>query len=314
MKKTSAFLVASLLLATSLAHAQVGVGTTTPNSSSILDVSSSTKGLLAPRLTLAQRNAIGSPATGLLIYQTDSTPGFYVYTGAAWTAVSTAPTTDAAALTTGTLAAARLPGTVTTQGNTFNGTSQLVQTTAAGALPALSGTNLTNLNATGLATGTVPVARLASSGTASASTFLRGDNTWAAPAAATPTTQVPNAFYGHATGTATNFTSPVQSTVATGANASVLFLVPATGNYTITYTSYASTAFTLDLLAVAPTNTATFTVGSTLASVGVAASTSSGTAVTGTLASSLALTAGTIITMRTSASAFGVYFTKLTVQ
>lgn len=47
-----------------------------------------------------------------------------------------------------------------------------------GTLPAISGVNLTALNATNLGSGTVPVARLGASGTASTATFLRGDNTW----------------------------------------------------------------------------------------------------------------------------------------
>jgi hypothetical protein len=65
-----------------------GIGTTSPNSSSLLEVKSTTKGVLIPRMTLTQRNAIASPATGLLIYQTNSTPGFYYYNGTAWTAVT----------------------------------------------------------------------------------------------------------------------------------------------------------------------------------------------------------------------------------
>ena len=65
-----------------------GIGTTTPNSSSLLEVKSTTKGILIPRMTKAQRDAITSPATGLLIYQTNSTPGFYYYNGTSWTAVS----------------------------------------------------------------------------------------------------------------------------------------------------------------------------------------------------------------------------------
>ena len=40
------------------------------------------------RMTFTQRNAIVSPATGLMIYQTNSTPGFYYYDGAAWKAVT----------------------------------------------------------------------------------------------------------------------------------------------------------------------------------------------------------------------------------
>src|SRR5437762_13953820 len=64
-----------------------GIGTTTPNASSLLDVVSTTKGGLIPRMTKTQRDAIVAPVQGLLIYQTNSTPGLYYYDGA-WTAVA----------------------------------------------------------------------------------------------------------------------------------------------------------------------------------------------------------------------------------
>lgn len=51
------------------------------DASSLLDVSSTAKGILIPRMTFAQRNAIVGPATGLLIFQTDNTPGFYYNAG-----------------------------------------------------------------------------------------------------------------------------------------------------------------------------------------------------------------------------------------
>jgi hypothetical protein len=51
-----------------VASAQVGIGTTTPDSSAQLDVSSSQKGFLVPRMTTTQRNNITNPANGLLIY------------------------------------------------------------------------------------------------------------------------------------------------------------------------------------------------------------------------------------------------------
>jgi hypothetical protein len=65
----------------------IGVNTdgSTPHASAMLDVKSTDKGFLAPRMTQTQRNAIVSPAAGLLIYQTDNTPGFYYYNGTAWT-------------------------------------------------------------------------------------------------------------------------------------------------------------------------------------------------------------------------------------
>jgi hypothetical protein len=59
-----------------------------PNASAILDIKSTTKGLLIPRMTLVQRNAIATPADGLLVYQTDNTPGYYNYTGSAWAALA----------------------------------------------------------------------------------------------------------------------------------------------------------------------------------------------------------------------------------
>ena len=56
----------------------------TPDASSVLDLRSTTKGLLAPRMTEAQKDAISSPATGLVVYQTNGTAGFYYYDGSAW--------------------------------------------------------------------------------------------------------------------------------------------------------------------------------------------------------------------------------------
>ncbi|MFH2143459.1 MAG: hypothetical protein ABIJ97_13625 [Bacteroidota bacterium] len=55
----------------------------TANSSAMLDVKSLTKGLLIPRLTTAQRTAIVTPATGLLVFDT-SINGFYYYNGSTW--------------------------------------------------------------------------------------------------------------------------------------------------------------------------------------------------------------------------------------
>jgi len=58
-----------------------------PNASSMLDVSSTEKGILIPRMTLTQRDQINSPVTGLMIYQTDNTSGFYFYNGTSWVVV-----------------------------------------------------------------------------------------------------------------------------------------------------------------------------------------------------------------------------------
>lgn len=97
MKKN--FLLGLLLVLVQAAHAQTnifpqsgsaGIGTTSPNSSAAMEIVSTSKGLLIPRMTKTQRDAIASPATGLMIYQTNSTPGFYYYNGTAWVTISLA--------------------------------------------------------------------------------------------------------------------------------------------------------------------------------------------------------------------------------
>jgi len=58
------------------ANAQnVGIGTTTPDTTAVLDLSSTGKGFLPPRMTLLQRNEIEAPAQGLMVYDIDRVPG-----------------------------------------------------------------------------------------------------------------------------------------------------------------------------------------------------------------------------------------------
>jgi len=75
-----------LMLGSVPTFAQLGVGTTNPAASAALDVSSpgNNKGILIPRLSAAQKDAIANPAEGLLIYQTTAPIGFYYYAGTSW--------------------------------------------------------------------------------------------------------------------------------------------------------------------------------------------------------------------------------------
>jgi len=70
-----------------LAQGNVGIGTNNPDVSALLDLTSTDKGLLAPRLTTIQRVAIISPATGLLVYDTDFNQ-FWYFNGIVWVPIS----------------------------------------------------------------------------------------------------------------------------------------------------------------------------------------------------------------------------------
>lgn len=76
-------------------RAQVAINTdnSDADNSAMLDVKSTTRGLLIPRMTSAQRDAIASPANGLFIFQTDNASGFYYNSGSAatpsWTLIGT---------------------------------------------------------------------------------------------------------------------------------------------------------------------------------------------------------------------------------
>jgi hypothetical protein len=103
MKKETIFLF--LIFSSIISYSQnVGIGTTTPDSSAALEIKSSSQGFLPPRMTTTQRNAIANPAVGLQIYNT-TTDCLEIFAKGRWqniycaTAASTPVNTDTTNLT-----------------------------------------------------------------------------------------------------------------------------------------------------------------------------------------------------------------------
>jgi len=126
MKKA---LFSAVMLWPVLSMAQVGIGTPTPAVSAQLEVKSSTRGFLPPRVALTATNAtapVTTPVEGLLVYNTATagsgatgvTPGFYFYSGTAW--VRLIVPTDNSANVSGTVAIANGGTGQTTSNDALN--------------------------------------------------------------------------------------------------------------------------------------------------------------------------------------------------
>lgn len=63
---------------------QVGIGTSNPNAAAIIEIASTTQGVLFPRMTKLQRDAISSPPIGLMLFVTDDNEGLYIYKTSGW--------------------------------------------------------------------------------------------------------------------------------------------------------------------------------------------------------------------------------------
>ncbi len=205
MKKLFISFVIVFASYTTQAQRSVGINNTSPDASAALMIdtaSTGPKGILIPRMPLARRNAITSPATGLLIYQTDNTSGFYYNNGTPATpnwqlmgatgqgfvngtapnqvyiTQNTSPYAPASPITLSGDATLAANGAVTISNNAI--TTAKIADGAINSAKIVDGTIVAN----DLANASVTPAKISASGTPSAGTFLRGDGTWIAPGAA----------------------------------------------------------------------------------------------------------------------------------
>ncbi|NEV92635.1 hypothetical protein G3567_00555 [Psychroflexus sp. YR1-1] len=88
----SKLVIVCMFLGLFLGYAQVGIGTTTPDPTSLLEIKSDTAGILIPRMTLVQRDAISdpAPANGLQIYNTTNNT-LDIYSNSSWKSFAYSP-------------------------------------------------------------------------------------------------------------------------------------------------------------------------------------------------------------------------------
>ncbi|MCF6128120.1 hypothetical protein L1S35_00410 [Flavobacterium sp. AS60] len=96
--KLKIYIYIFLLLIINASYAQVGIGTTSPNASSMLDITSTNSGLLIPRVALVSASdvtTITTPATSLLVYNSGFAPnGYYYWNGSLWVQLAVGSNTD----------------------------------------------------------------------------------------------------------------------------------------------------------------------------------------------------------------------------
>jgi len=202
-----------------------------PDNSAMLDVSSANKGMLLPRMTSVQRLAIGSPAKGLLVYQTDGTEGFYYYEGSAWTRLASGTFTESDP------SVSTITGLVKSNGSTISaavsGTDYLLPT---GSAAGLTNFPVLNQNTSGTAANVTGVTAVNHGGTGQSVKSASFD-------ALSPMNAAGDMIYGGTGGTGTQLakgtagqiltmnagaTAPVWSSAATGTVTSVSGSLPIT--------------------------------------------------------------------------------------
>jgi len=130
----------AVVLITATTYAQIGINNETPDASAVLDVTSTTAGLLMPRMTNAQRQAISNPAAGLQVFVTDFDGGrFMFYDGTEWGTLSFTEKRPGAP-TIGTAIAGDGEATVPFTAPSSDGSSAITSYTATSSPEGITGT------------------------------------------------------------------------------------------------------------------------------------------------------------------------------
>lgn len=179
IKNASLLLYVLIIIPTITAAQGLSLNTTgaAANNSAMLDVSSTSKGILIPRMTSTQRTTgISSPVQGLMVYQTDPPQGFYYFDGSAWNYIGTGSGT-VTSVSSGNLSPI-FTSTVTTSTTTPSVSYSLSNASAHSFLG-----NNTSSSATPTYTTVGPSDLTNNGGTTDSTKFYRGDGKWAAPIA-----------------------------------------------------------------------------------------------------------------------------------
>jgi hypothetical protein len=264
MMKIISATCAILLFCGSMFAQSVGINTTgdAPNSKAMLDVSSTSKGFLPPRMTIVQRNDISTPPAGLMIWCSNcgASGEMQVYNGTAWTnliggAASGTPGTP----TIGTVIAGNAQASVPFTAPASNGGSTITSYTATSSPGSFTGT-LTQegsgtITVTGLTNGTAytfTVTATNAAGTSAASDVSNSVTPATVPGA--PIVGTATAGYQQAsvpfTAPASNGGSTITSYTATSSPGSFTGTLTQAGSGTITVTGLANgTAYTFTVTA-----------------------------------------------------------------